>query len=268
MLVTESAMGFNKGPLSLIDSLPSLNESTMSPIEVVVRRNDRFDKDLIKLEDFCAFAEENGIEDAGFAIAQICESNNINPVNIGFYVEETSIMVDESLAKTANLMLENGFRVFAAPISSDSIYCRALDEAMELDEDCEDFESSPNLMAYCEENIFEKASNKIGSGVDWAKNRASDRIRGAKDTLTKAPNELAKKYAAAKKKVAELSAKVSRTAGEAKAALLRQLDKAKAVMNALGKKLGVAKDTVVSNAKGAANFVADAASGAKKRVFG
>ena len=251
MLVKESQI-LGESSLNLLDRMQYISESTMDPFEVPVRYNDRFDKDLIKLEDFCRFAESNGIEDAGVAIAMICESNNISPAKIGFYAEETSILADDSLAETANLILENGFRVLAAPISHDSLYYKALDEALALDEEYEDFESSPNLLAYCEENIFERTSDAIGRGVDSAKatvGRGADKVKDAgkqvKTWATSGVDALSKKYAAAKAKVKEIGASISRLAGDAKAAAIKQLEKAKAVMKNIGAKLAAAKNKVV-----------------------
>ena len=274
MLVKESQI-LGESSLNLLDRMQYIAESTMDPYEVPVRYNDRFDKDLIKLEDFCKFAESNAIEDAGVAIAMICESNSIAPNNIGFYVEETSIIADDSIAETAHLIMENGFRVLAAPISHDSLYYRALDEALALDEDCEDFESSPNLLAFCEENVFEKASNKIGQGVDSAKaavGRGVDKVKSAgkqvKTWATSGVDALSKKYAAAKAKVKEIGSSISRFAGDAKAAAMRQLEKAKAVMKNIGAKLAAAKNSVANKAKSVGNAISDTASSAKKKVFG
>lgn len=262
MLVKEHQI-LGESSLNLLDKMQYIAESSMDPYFVPVRYNDRFDQDLIKLEDFCRFAESNGIEDAGVAIAMICESNHIAPHNIGFYAEEWSIMADDNIADTANLMLENGYRVLAAPISHDDLYYKALDEAMELDEEYMTFEESPNLLAYCEENVFEKTSNKIGQGVDWAKGAAQKGVQKVKDAghqiktwATSGVDALSKKYAAAKAKVKEIGSQISRLAGDAKANAIRQLEKAKAVMKNIGAKLVAAKNSAVN-----------AASSAKKKVF-
>ena len=256
MLVRESQI-LGESALDLLDRMAYLNESTYDPMCVQVRFNDRLEKDLIMLESFCEFADSNGIHDAGEAIAYICESNHISPNNIGFYVEETSCIADDNITEVAYLLMENGYGVYAAPISSSSVYYRELEEALALDEQCATWEDCVNLQAYCEENIFEKASNKVGDARDWVKERVSRNYKNAKETMSSGVDALSKKYAAAKQKVSELASQVRRAAGDAKAFLLQKLDKAKAVMKSIGDKLAAAKNKVV-----------DTASSAKKRVFG
>jgi len=256
MLVKEHQI-LGESAFDLLDRMTYINESTYDPMMVQIVRNDRLGKDLIMLESFCKFAESNGIEDAGEAIATVCKVNNIGTSEIGFYVEETSCIADDSLAETAEFFMENGYCVYAAPIQTTSVQYRALEEALELDEGCDDWEDCINLQAYCEENVLEKASNKVGSAKDWVVNRVSSNLKGAKATMTSGVDNLSKKYAAAKKKVAELSDKARRLAGDAKVACLKQLEKAKQVMKSIGQKIGSAKDSVVSTA-----------SSAKKKVFG
>lgn len=231
--------------LDLLNQMTYLEESYSSynPEFVPIIRNDRFEQDLIKLESFCEYALENGIDDAGYAIASVCKANDISSRNIGFYVEEASCYADASLAETMQFLSKNGYRVCIAPISSTSTYYRALEEALELDEENSDYESSPYLQYYAgdydmlSENVLESISKKVGDFKDGVADRISTNWQGMKNFASESKESIAKKYAAAKKKVAELANKAKGLAGDAKAFCLRQLAKAKSVMNSLKEKL-------------------------------
>lgn len=240
MLVKEHQI-LGESCFDLLDRMTYMNESTIDPMMVAIVRNDRLGKDLIMMESFCKFAESNGIEDAGEAIAEVCKCNGIGTSDIGFYVEETSCIADDSLAETAQFFMENGYCVYAAPIQSTSVQYRALEEALELDKDIDDWSQCENLQAYCEENVLEKASNAIGGAKDAVVNKVSSNWKAAKATATSGIDDLSKKYAAAKKKVAELADKARRLAGDAKVACLKQLEKAKQVMKSIGQKLSSIK---------------------------
>lgn len=213
----------------LMNNIDFVSESvydSCSANSVVIRYNDRFDKDLIQLESFCEYANSHGIEDAGVAIANVCEANNIAPTNLAFYVSEANCYADDSLMEATKLFMENGYQVYLAPISTGSLYYRQLDEALELDDEYTTFEECTNLQAYCEVEIPESVKNKF--------NAAKDKVKAVKSSTVEA---ISKKYVAAKQKLAELKAQVSRTAGEAKAKLLAQIEKLKVVVGKLKEKL-------------------------------
>jgi hypothetical protein len=216
--------------------LDTFIESTASTAySVPVIFNNRFEKDLIKLENFLEYAESNSIEDAGKAIADICESNSISTNDIGFYVNESSMLSDDDVCDTAKFMMDNGYTVKVVAESSDSIWYKELTEAMQYDEDTPGYESSYSLQGYCGDYFNEGVKDAIESG----KVKAIQFKDSSKEVL-------AKKYSAAKKLYHELGEKMSRTSGDAKAAAARQYAKAKATMQRLGEKLAAMKNKVTN----------------------
>ena len=323
--------------------LPCLDECALmdtDPMFVHINRVDRLGQNLIDLREFCTFAEANNIDDAGYAIAVLCDKHNIGCDNIGFFIDEATCYANEDLGYTACMFRENGFDVYLTPISHQSIYYQALQEALELDFEYP-FEESYHLLAYCESgdddedlakrleklekaneerkrrskqerddeeffaelrrnreraaaytkqsrknesdsdkdtrNIFERTSDRIGQAKDsivngiehWAQSglrktkksisNIKGNIKNAKDKLGNGIDAISKKLSAAKSTVKELASKVSRTTGEAKAALVRQLGKAKEVVNTLKLKLTAAKNAVVDKAQAGYDYVSDKA---------
>ena len=219
----------------LMNSIDYISESAYDPCSansVIIRYNDRFDKDLIQLESFCAYANTHGIEDAGVAIANVCEANNVAPTKLAFYVSEANCYADDDLMNATNLFIENGYQVYLAPVSTSSLAYRELDEALELDEDVQTFEESANLQAYCEVEIPEGIKNKVSSAKEKAKSIKTSSVEA-----------LSKKYVAAKQKLAELQRSVSRTAGSTKVKLMAQIEKLKVVVGKLKEKLASLKSS-------------------------
>lgn len=263
--------------VSFLNKLEYLDESDCSytPSMVNVFYNNRLDKDLIKLEQFVQYADINGISDAGYAISSVCESNRISVSNIGFVVDEASVLADDDLVETSKFLRENGFQVLITPESDDSLYYQELNEALDMDANYT-FEDSINLLTYCEEfspiksirdfggKVYDKAAD-IGNSI---KNRVSKNYNDIKDAVTSSPKILSRKLASIRKAIDEKQKQLSKTAGDAKVFLQRQIDKLKKAYKIVKSKLVSAKNTVVNKAKDAGNWVSNKVSGAKKKVFG
>ena len=249
MVIKSTDMGIYN-PTSIIESLDVLreSESDYSAYMVPVRHNSRLDQDLIMLESFVDYATSNNIEDAGFAINQICEANKLSESLIGFAVNEATLYEDDTMLETVHMLKDNGYNVTVAPISSTSSYYKELNEALILDEACSGYENSPNLMAYCGDySIYSEGV------VDTAKGRAKE-----------AAKVLSQKYAALKKKMGEVGSKIKSAAGSAKVALQNTYDKLKDAASSVWSKLSALKDkaanavgSVYNTVKGAAGRAAD-----------
>lgn len=263
--------------LSFLNKLEYLDESDCSytPSMVNVFYNNRLDKELIKLEQFVQYADINGISDAGYAISSVCESNRVSLSNIGFVVDEASVLADDDLVETSKFLRENGFQVVVTPESDDSLYYQELNEALDMDANYT-FEDSINLLAYCEEfspikairdfggKVYDKAAD-IGNSI---KNRVSKNYNDIKDAITSSPKILSRKLASIRKAINEKQKQLSKAAGDAKIFLQRQIGKLKKAYSIVKSKLVSAKNTVVNKAKDAGNWVSNKVSGAKKKVFG
>ena len=84
--------------------LPCLDECALmdtDPMFVHINRIDRLGQNLIDLREFCTFANANNIDDAGYAIAVLCDKHNISCDNIGFFVDEATCYANEDLGYTA-----------------------------------------------------------------------------------------------------------------------------------------------------------------------
>lgn len=269
MLVKQSNILMNES-MTLLDNMSYLSEaeSAYPAIMVPVRRNDRLEADLIRLESFVDFASSNSIDDAGQAIAAVCEASHIGSSDIGFYVNEVSLYADDNMVDTAAMFLENGYRVAVAPISSGSLAYQSLQEALSLDENCSSYEDSYNLRAYCEDGVLDTVSNKVGGAADWVKNKASSNYNAAKETMGSGVKNLSEKYASLKKSLGEIGNKMRTAAGEAKAFLSRQYSKVKSAAGVVKSKLIAAKNGVVNGAKKIGNKVSSGAGYVKNKVVG
>lgn len=271
--------------MRLLNEMTYLDEEqTYDPYLVTIRYNDRFGQDLIKLEEFCEFAQVNQIDDAGVAIHEVCKANNISTDNIGFYMDEAKAYADPILLETAQQLYSNGYHICVAPVPKTSVWYQSLTEALLLDEDQPDYDSSPHCQIFAmdyalAENVFENISNKVGSTKDSLIQGAKNKIDAGKEFASDTKESIAKRYSAAKQKVKELANKVANATGDAKAVLLRQLSKAKAVAKSLKDKLVAAPGKGVDAVKSGAGFVKNKVSGgvdaigngitsAKRKVFG
>ena len=93
------------------------SESIMTPYMVPVQENSRLNANIIRIEDLNAYAESNGITDAGYAIDQICEASEISPESIVFSIQEENMILGEDEAETALAFLKEGGNVVLAPLS-------------------------------------------------------------------------------------------------------------------------------------------------------
>ena len=244
MVIKSTDMGIYN-PTSIIESLDVLreSESDYSAYMVPVRHNTRLNQDLIMLESFVDYAVSNNIEDAGYAINQVCEVNNLSESLIGFAVNEATLYEDDAMLETVSMLKENGYNVAVAPISSTSSYYKELNEALILDEACSGYENSPNLMAYCGDYSI------YSEGV----------INNAKERVNSTAKILSQKYAALKKKMGEVGSKIKSATGSAKAALQNTYDKLKDAASSVWSKLSSLKDKAVDTASNAYNTVKGAA---------
>ena len=151
MLITERELAGSPIHGSILDRLEPLyeHEMTFPPSIVPVINNERHNLDLIQLESFLRYGKENDITDAGYAIAQVCQSNGISDNNIGFIVNEESLYEYDEVAETFRQLLEYNLPMFIAPISKNSIYYSKLHEAIILDEACVNIQESQNCINYC-----------------------------------------------------------------------------------------------------------------------
>lgn len=241
----------------LLESIDFIEEQTVAPVMVTIVENSRLGKSLIQLESFMDYAEANGIDDAGYAIASVCEANHMNPNEIGFRVHDYSIIANEDVAETAMLMQENGYPVAVCPIGKDSYYYQQLDNALAMDEDCTTLEESPNLLEYC--GVYDEAFDGVKNRVSRNWNNAKETVGGVRDKISNkyntakgkasnAKDTLSKKFAALKQKAGELKSKISQAAGSAKAFLVRQYEKVKSAMSVVAEKLKYVGSKVKSGA--------------------
>jgi len=245
MIIKSTDMGIYS-PTSIIESLDVLreSESDYSAYMVPVRHNSRLNQDLIMLESFVDYATSNSIDDAGYAISQVCECNNLSESLIGFAVNEATLYEDDKMLETVTMLKEAGYNVAVSPISSHSSYYKELNEALILDEGCSGYANSPNLMAYCGDySIYSEGV------IDTAKERA-----------TSTAKILSNKYAALKKKMGEVWAQIQKASGSAKAALQNTYDKLKDAASSVWSKLGALKNKAADMASKAVDTVKGAAS--------
>lgn len=287
-MLVKSTDIFTNEATALLDKMDTLQESEcrFSPYLVPVISNARFDEDLIKLESFMAFAEANGITDAGQAIASVCEVNKLNSAKIGFYTEESSLYASDDTLETAKQLQENGFHVAVAPIQSSSIFYTQLMEACELDEEagCSNYDDAYFLRMYCEdyafnENVFETAKDKITAAGSAVKNKVLKNYNNAKKTVGNGIDSVSKKLASISKAIKETRNKIAKSAGDVKAALVQRLSRLEAAYKSLKKKAGSMKDSakkaigngvdkVKSAGQSAVNTVSGGFKAAKDKVFG
>lgn len=226
----------SKDPCDILDSFGYLRESYTTANMVAIRYSDRLDQNMIQLESMVDFAITNGINNAEIAIKHICEDNHIDE-NVSFCVNETSLYEDTQMLDTVKALKENQYRVSIMPISKNSIYYTKLQEALAIDDDCVDYDTSEALMQYVNEGI-------IGDTIDRAKTRASNAYNYVKDNLTnnvsnlkENRNALASKYASIKRTIGEKYEAAKRATGEAKVKFLQQINKLKEAANNIKQKL-------------------------------
>ena len=120
MLITESQMGFGYGgranAQSILNNLVYIQES-ISPSLVPVLESNTRGQHIVDLNSLLSFQESSGINDLGYALQLVCESNSITTDSVVFSVQEESIIEDSSIASLCESMLNNGILVYAKPLS-------------------------------------------------------------------------------------------------------------------------------------------------------
>ena len=244
--------------VSVLESLQYLTEaeSKYDPCMVSIKNSRRLDQDMIRLESVRDYVLDSGINNVVDVIHNICEANLISTNKIAFMVNEASLYEDDELANTASQLLEHGFNVNIAQLSSDNIYYRALDEALRLDQYAETFEESYNLQDY----VFNE--NIIKDGYQKVKDTVSRNVDNMKDFYNDTKKGISNKLAALSKKIKELTDKATTLTGSAKETINKQINKLKAAYNAAKKKAISMKNTAVDKVSGAGKYVKDKVSGA------
>ena len=244
--------------VSVLESLQYLTEaeSKYDPCMVSIKNSRRLDQDMIRLESVRDYVLDSGINNVVDVIHNICEANLISTNKVAFMVNEASLYEDDELANTAYQLLEHGFNVNIAQLSSDNIYYRALDEALRLDQYAETFEESYNLQDY----VFNE--NIIKDGYQKVKDTVSRNVDNMKDFYNDTKKGISNKLAALSKKIKELTAKATTLTGSAKETINKQINKLKAAYNAAKKKAISMKNTAVDKVSGAGKYVKDKVSGA------
>lgn len=253
-----SANQLTPTPASVLESLQYLTEaeSKYDPCMVSIKNSRRLDQDMIRLESVRDYVLDSGINNVVDVIHNICEANLISTNKIAFMVNEASLYEDDELADTAHQLLEHGFNVNIAQLSSDNIYYRALDEALRLDQYAETFEESYNLQDY----VF--TENMIQDGYQKVKDNVSRNINNMADFYNDTKKGISNKLAALSKKIKELTDKATTLTGSAKETINKQINKLKAAYNAAKKKAVSMKNTAVDKVSGAGKYVKDKVSGA------
>lgn len=244
--------------VSVLESLCYLTEaeSKYDPCMVSIKNSCRLDQDMIRLESVRDYVLDSGINNVVDVIHNICEANLISTNKIAFMVNEASLYEDDELANTAYQLLEHGFNVNIAQLSSDNIYYRALDEALRLDQYAETFDESYNLQDY----VFNE--NIIKDGYQKVKDTVSRNVDNMKDFYNDTKKGISNKLAALSKKIKELTAKATTLTGSAKETINKQINKLKAAYSAAKKKAVSMKNTAVDKVSGAGKYVKDKVSGA------
>ena len=253
-----SANQLTPTPTSVLESLQYLTEaeSKYDPCMVSIKNSRRLDQDMIRLESVRDYVLDSGINNVVDVIHNICEANLISTNKVAFMVNEASLYEDDELSNTAYQLLEHGFNVNIAQLSSDNIYYRALDEALRLDQYAETFEESYNLQDY----VFNE--NIIKDGYQKVKDTVSRNVDNMKDFYNDTKKGISNKLAALSKKIKELTAKATTLTGSAKETINKQINKLKAAYSAAKKKAISMKNTAVDKVSGAGKFVKDKVSGA------
>ena len=253
-----SANQLTPTPTSVLESLHYLTEaeSKYDPCMVSIKNSRRLDQDMIRLESVRDYVLDSGINNVVDVIHNICEANLISTNKVAFMVNEASLYEDDELANTAYQLLEHGFNVNIAQLSSDNIYYRALDEALRLDQYAETFDESYNLQDY----VFNE--NIIKDGYQKVKDTVSRNVDNMKDFYNDTKKGISNKLAALSKKIKELTAKATTLTGSAKKTINKQINKLKAAYQAAKKKAVSMKNTAVDKVSGAGKYVKDKVSGA------
>lgn len=231
-----------------------LSENSYPAKMVNVHHVSRLGRDLIQLESFLKFGQENGVNDGGYAIHLICEANDVESVNfVDFVVNEESLFLNTSILETYCQLKNSNFNVYVNPISEYSPYRTVLKEALLFDDAYPDYASSYNLQRYVNESFADEAKSRLDKGVSKAKSVANS---GAK--------EVSSKLASVRKEIAVKSAKLQTATGPAKVKLMQQINKLKDASKELRNKFHSVTSGIAHKAEGAANSVSTAVKNAQR----
>ena len=119
MIIKESQMSQGFDGLNLLNEMSYLTEkeSAYYPAMVPVLENSRIGAYTIALEDINEFCESNGIEDMGYAVAQICEASQIQPSDVVFTIKQQNVVLGEEMADLAAQIMQENIGVVAVPLS-------------------------------------------------------------------------------------------------------------------------------------------------------
>ena len=163
MLITQSNMYNSKYDYTYdtVDSFDTLNESIEYQPQMIPIIESQYGN-LISIESIQEYAEDNGIEDIGYAINVVCESNGVDLNDLVFTVQEEDVIsgyVDNSLLEE---MVYNNIPLVMKPISKYSPTSIILDECLDYALDTGDYSLLESVLLN-EENIGKDLIYKVMS---------------------------------------------------------------------------------------------------------
>lgn len=194
MLITEDILYPQKRTgIDVLNMIPYLTEAeaVYHPELIPIVENHRIGKQLLALENLQEFCESNGINDLDTGVQRICEAHNICLEDIGFTINDYTLIGNTILQEYAAALKQSGNTVTIKPLSPYdpvSIICdislseaykhddfnlltSVLTEEIVLDQDDIDKlkSAAPNLVT----------NNKINMNayIDYKKQRFSQRLK-------------------------------------------------------------------------------------------
>ena len=232
----------------LLESCQFLNEAESSyhPYMVPIRESKEYEANIVKVEDLVEYSMANGITDAGYAIDQICESNDLSIDTLAFSIDEAMAFYDDEMLDTALTLAEAGAAVVVAPISR-------LDPMYQLTESVVD-----NMMEYTGTENEEAADALFESFimddydsvfaeaaiVDKIKTKASGVKAAVSSKASNAKKAISEKMASLREKMRGLKERAKTLTGKAKEKCLAAIDKCKQGLSFLKEKLSALKSKV------------------------
>lgn len=220
--------------LDILDHMDNVSFSMNDAKYVPVQRNLDIDKDLIHIENLVTYAESADIDDAGIAIANVCHVNKLDLNDIGFIVNESTLLYDFDCLELVKVLKENAFPICVTKESTNSVYYKELEKALALDEGYDGFENSVNILAFCEEfpplDYAKKAASTVGGHI-------STNVNNVKEFVSSSPKKLASKLSVLKNMIASKTEQLKSATGSIRATLSQQIDKLKSAYNSVKEKL-------------------------------
>lgn len=263
MILREEDFSINNSVFDFADSLCRLDEEISYSAEMIpIRHIESLGENLIQLEDFIKFSEDNSILNIAEAMDIVCSANGIdNDSSVGFIVNEAALYENADTVELANTLINHDIMVYSAPIAESSVYYQELLEAFEADMHYDTLAESPALQEYIQEGYVDHIKSNahdVGNFAAKASDHLQNKFNTAKaftlNSIQKVQNAkqfadsiyasfegnskmLANKYAAAKRFCSELCDDAKNAVGDNKAFLTQQANKMKEVVSALGTKL-------------------------------